>query len=312
MSRKIPLEATIGGAYGFLFSELLSIAGIAWFPLVVFGGLAGAAIWFGAIAHPLPPLHMDNDGQEFMRTNLPLFLALGRVASVVCLCVIAFSVMTLAGVTKLALGLFEGQTLFYFNLGASFWRMLGALLSVTILLGLLRAALQLVEWSWVRFAAPAMPAGIAIIVDVLGILVIVGLVIYVTFRLLMFLPAVVIAENRLGLGRAWALGAGNFWRAFVSLLAVLLPIGVAFGIVVGVLLDGFMKNFPLPPFAGEEHPGFAAFLPYAGRVLTFMGHAMAPLWPAFVALFIIYTIARSALYGGASVKAYRGMTAESE
>jgi len=309
MSRKIPLEETIGGAYGFLFSELVSIVGIVWFPLVVFGGLIAAVIWFGAIAHPLPPLQVVNDDQEFVQANLPFFVAFGRIVGAVALSTLAFSVMTLSGLARRALGSTEGPTFFYFSLGLSFWRMLAALLGAGILLGLLRAALQLFQWLWLHLAGPMVPQGIAILVDVLGSLAIAGLLIYATFRLLMFLPAVVVAENRIGLARAWALGAGNFWRSFVSLLAVLLPIAVAFGVVVGLLLDGFMKDFPLPSFGDNPHPGIAVALPYAFKVMSFLAHAMAPLWPAFVALLVVYTIARSALYVGASAKAYLGVTA---
>ncbi len=308
MSRKIPLEATIGEAYGFLFSDLVSIIGIVWFPLAVFGALAGAAIWFGAIAHPLPALQVVNDDQEFVRVNMPFFMAVGRVVPAVGLCVLAFSVMTLVGLTRRALEPAESPTFFYFTLGASFWRMLAALVGASILLALFRAVLQLVQWLWVHLATPVVPQGVAIIVDVLGSLAIAGLVIYATFRLLMFLPAVVVAENRVGLARAWALGNGNFWRSFVSLLAVLLPVAVAFGVVFGVLLDGYMKDFPLPPFIGQPHPGIAVVIPYGVKVLTFLAHAMAPLWPAFVALGIIYTILRSALYAGASAKAYIGVS----
>ena len=39
--------------------------------------------------------------------------------------------------------------------------------------------------------------------------------IYAAVRLVFFLPAVVVAEEQIGLGRSWALGRGNFWRIII-------------------------------------------------------------------------------------------------
>src|SRR6185312_3282740 len=41
---KIPFEQTITGAYRFVFSNILSIIGIGWFPILLFAAVAGGAV----------------------------------------------------------------------------------------------------------------------------------------------------------------------------------------------------------------------------------------------------------------------------
>ena len=43
---KIPVEKTVSETYGFLFRNILSIVGIVWFPYLLFGGIAGALLWY--------------------------------------------------------------------------------------------------------------------------------------------------------------------------------------------------------------------------------------------------------------------------
>lgn len=312
MSRKIPLESTIGGAYGFLFSDLISIIGIAWFPLLVFGGLAGAAIWYGAIAHPLPEFHVTRNPQEFVQENMAFFFALGRVFWPVVLCLLVFAVMFLTGVTRKALGLMEGPTFFYFNLGPSFWRMLGAIILAVLLLVVLRIGLHLVALAWVAVAAPRLPQGIAVLIDVVGVVAFFCFFVYVLVRLLFFLPAVVVAENSIGIARAWALGAGNFWRALAVWIAVILPAAIALGILSSVLFSFLMAGFPLPPFAGEANPKPDEVMAWLPKFFAFMGHVLKTNWPVIAAAQLVTGIVIRSLVVAASAKAYLGVTAESE
>jgi len=100
MSGKIPLERTIGGAYRFLFADLFSILGIVWFPALVFGGLAGAAIWNGAILHTLPQPRF-----ELGHPDLPFILAFLSIVIPVAVCLLLLGVMLITGFTRRALGL---------------------------------------------------------------------------------------------------------------------------------------------------------------------------------------------------------------
>src|SRR5580693_1458507 len=115
MSRKIPLESTIGGAYSFLFTDIVSIVGIMWFPVLVFGALMSGAVWYGAVAHPLPPFHFTPG-----HPDIPFFIALGRIAFPVFVCALFGGVMVITGLMRRALGKLKGTTFIYFNLGAPF------------------------------------------------------------------------------------------------------------------------------------------------------------------------------------------------
>jgi hypothetical protein len=302
MSRKIPLERTIGGAYGFLLSDLISILGIAWFPLLVFGGLSAAAIWYGALAHPLPPLKIEPG-----HPDLAFAIALARIMIPVFICAVLLAVMLTTGLTSRALGRMEGTTYFYFNLGAPFWRMFAAFFIAGFVLVVLRILLHVVGALWTHSVAPALPTGIAIIIAVLGALALASLFVYVAVRLIFLLPAVVVAEERIGLGRSWALGSGNFWRAFLSLLAVLLPALLVYGCLNAALFIGTARGFPMPPFAGQEHPAPREVVTYVNQLVPFVMNFLKANWPALLALQVVYAIAQRALFAGASANAYLGV-----
>jgi hypothetical protein len=307
MSRKIPLERAIGGAYGFLFSDLLSIIGIAWFPTLLFGGLAAAAIWYGALAHPLPPLRFEPH-----HPDLGFAIAILRITVPALICAVLLAVMLTTGFVSRALGLMEGTTFFYFSLGVPFWRVLAAFLLAGLSLGILRGLLHLTAWVWHHFVDPSLPMGVAVIFDVLGSLALAFVFVYAVVRLIFLLPAVVVAEERLGLGRAWALGRGNFWRALSVLLAVLLPALVGFAILDAVLFVGALHGFPLPPFAGEEHPAAREIADYVNRVVPFVMNFLKTNWPLLLALQVAYGIVQRALFAGASANAYLGVAPEDE
>jgi hypothetical protein len=312
MSRKIPLEATIGGAYGFLVSDFVSIIGIVWFPMVVFGGLIAGAIWYGAIAHPLPPFRYDSDPQTFVHENMPFLIAVARLYAVIVLCLLVLAVMLLTGLTRKALGLMEGTTIFYFNLGPSFWRMLAAILLAIVLLVVLRLVMQVLSFLWVHFASPVLPQGLSAIVDVLGVLTFFCTFVYVLVRLLFLLPPVVMAEHRIGLVRAWTLGGGNFWRALVTMLAVVLPVAVVFGIIMSVVLSTLMAGFPMPPFAGDPHPDPGQVMKWLSTFGDFMIHKVGANWAILLAIQVVGLVIGRSLLAAASASAYRGVTAEVE
>lgn len=305
MSRKIPLEVTLGGAYGFLFSDLISILGIAWFPILVFGGLAAAAVWYGAFALPLPPLKFQPGHPDFA-----FAAALLRITFPVVICAVLFGVMLVTGFTSRALGRRDGTTYFYFDLGASFWRMFAAYFLAGAGLVILRILVQVVARAWHHFVDPALPTGIAVTVDVLGVLALAFLFIYVFVRLIFLLPAVVVAEEQIGLGRAWSLGGGNFWRAFLSLVAVLLPAFVVFAFLYGVLFLTALHGFPRPPFVVQDHPPVRELVDYVNKVIPFVMNFLRANWPLLLVLQIAYAIARTALFAGASANAYLGVVSE--
>jgi hypothetical protein len=122
---------------------------------------------------------------------------------------------------------------------------------------------------------------------------------YVIFRWSFFIAPVVVAEGRIGLGRAWQLGRGNFWRIFAILLIVSLPISVAGGILSQVFLPMFggMGDFSHMP----EHPTDA-------EVWAAMHQLLTAVLPALGISALIQTIALSGVTNGAQALAYRQLT----
>jgi hypothetical protein len=99
-------------------------------------------------------------------------------------------------------------------------------------------------------AKGAKPSGAAAGALGLGVVILVPIVycafIYWLVRQTFFLTPVVVAEERIGLRRAWSLGRGNFWRMFVVILALLVPFVFLEGIfLIQVVWQG------LPPTAAQ-------------------------------------------------------------
>jgi hypothetical protein len=115
--------------------------------------------------------------------------------------------------------------------------MIGALLlaaAVVIAVVLATCALVVaVVWAVTHYAAGLL--GLAKFLSVAAAVVWIG---YVALRLVFLLPAVVVAEERIDLARSWALAKGNMWRIVGLILAVLLPVEIAAGMLSRILFGG--------------------------------------------------------------------------
>jgi len=292
--KKIPLEATLAGAYRFLFTNIVSIIGTLWFPTVLMLGLTAGLIYL-----VVPHAWFAGDFSHFDPAVLwspPVNLAraLQFVASLI------IGPMILVGLMRHALGLKKSTTFIYFSLGAPVWRMLGAFIlgGVVYIVGaIVICALGVIAY---KFAMPTVPQayhGYAVAAGI-GLCVIFGLFLfYAAFRLFFFLPAVVVAEERIGLGRSWSLGGGNFWRMFVVYLLVTIPVGFIFWVALEMTV--FPTIFAeLTKWHGK---------PEAKDVVVFLHH-LAPLLPAVIGIAVIYGIALRGLMAGAIANAYKGVT----
>ena len=214
---KIPVGATIAKAYRFAFGGFLRILGVIWF--------AAAVTWIPGLLlrHKMMTLMTARDPSAMSQT-LPIMLPAQIVGFVVLS-------MLMIGVARLALALHKGPAWFYFSLGKPVWRLVGSflLLVLAIIVGYLAFLLgALVLGFAVGLLASAVPGTITTIAA--GLLAIAGIVavfcgyIYCLVRLTFLLAPVIAAEEPgFALGRAWALGKGNFWRMLGITIAVLAP-----------------------------------------------------------------------------------------
>jgi hypothetical protein len=290
---KIPLEATLVGGYRFLFTNIVSIVGTIWFPVVLVLGVIVGAVYLVA-----PHAWLVGDFSNFQpeqTLTAPFWLARGAifVASVLAGSMIA------VGLMRHALGLEQSTTFIYFSLGAPVWRMLGAILLGVAIMIVLGIVCGVVVALVAIFGATLIPHGYAVAGGIILGLIVVGAIFYTAFRLFFFLPAVVVAENRIGLGRSWSLGGGNFWRIFFVYLLIVVPVGF----IAAVALE--MSILPVVVSGAMRLPR----QPEAKDILDFL-RGLLPLLPIIATILILQGIAVRGLLAGAIGTAYNAVTAQ--
>jgi len=298
--KKIPLEETLGGAYRFLFTNVVSIIGTAWLPFVASFALCGGLIYI-AVPHEwwsgnFPQI---NSFEQIFAAVMPLL----AVYPLILFLLVLMSAMVLAGLMRHALELKTTPTFVYFSLGAPVWRMLGAFVLYYLVMILLVAALVLLFFLVYLVAFPHLPHGGGV-----ALLIVLGIAefcfyIYAAVRLFFFLPAVVVAENRIGLGRSWSLGGGNFWRIVVIFLLIVIPVAFVANIVMQMtvlpIIMGEVVKLHLEA-AKTDHEQFAQI----GHLLHVILHAL----PIIILISLVQRIAILGLVSGAIGKAYNALT----
>ncbi|HWE07350.1 MAG TPA: hypothetical protein VG274_11615 [Rhizomicrobium sp.] len=256
MTNRIPVGQTISGAYNFAFTRFLSILAIAWLPYAVF---AVIAVGLALLAVPdLPRMLTTHD------IDIEAMMGLSRVVLLIAVIGFIMSSMITVGLQRQALGKQTAPVWYYFSLGAPVWRMAGAFFLaglVIVFIAIVISAACAAIW----FAAGTIPGAVWPI-RVVAIAAGTCFLIYIATRLLFFLPAVVTAEESIGIERAWILGRGNFWRIFLVWLAVIVPVAIAFWIVSRAVLGPFV---PWP----HAHMGTREMI----RMFVTQSSAFAPL-----------------------------------
>lgn len=299
--RKIPIGETISGAYSFAFAGFLSVLGIAWFPHLVLLAFAGALIY--GLDPGLPGEVLRG---EF---NPGMLFSVLRIYGLLSLATMLVQAIVTVGLQKKALGKLEGPTFFYFTLGTPVWLLLAtyilsvvAIIFVFVLTAGVVAAIAVAASHYVAQFGNAI-AAVAIIAGVCWY-------IYFVVRLTFFLPSVVVAEEQIGLVRAWELGAGNFWRIVLVFIVVFLPVSIGFGMIRNAVLAPLVIPGDL---AGRFHPGMSMddiMHTYAGFGKAFM-QDLYRAGPFVLVLAVIESIVFLGLGNGAVAAAYRGVTGKS-
>ncbi|HEY0281901.1 MAG TPA: hypothetical protein VGC27_04680, partial [Rhizomicrobium sp.] len=226
--------------------------------------------------------------------SLPLNLA--RLGIIVLSLV--FGSMIAVGLMQHALGLKKSTTFIYFSLGAPVWRMLGAILLAVVILVALGIVGGVLVALGAQFGMPLIPHPYSIVALVALCFVVACFLVYAAVRLFFFLPAVVVAENRIGIGRAWSLGGGNFWRIVFVWLLIAVPVGfiAAVALQMTILPVIFMEAMKLKQEPGPE------------EIFGFL-HSLIPLLPVILTITILASIATRGAMMGAIGSAYNAITA---
>jgi len=202
--------------------------------------------------------------------------------------------MVTVGVQRKALGKHPRPVYFFFSLGAGVWRMAAAFFLaglVIFFIALLTAGLCVAIW----FAARGM-GGAVWPVRALAIFIGVAFDFYIALRLLFFLPAVAVAEETIGIERAWVLGGHNFWRILIVTIAVVIPVAIAFHILSWAIFGAFANL-----------SGFGAHLTVR-EILRAMFLQAGTAWPLVLAFQLVERIVLIGVLNGAAASAYLAVT----
>ncbi|HVV64638.1 MAG TPA: hypothetical protein VHC42_04165 [Rhizomicrobium sp.] len=307
---KIPLERTIESAYRFGFTKFLSVLGVLWLPMLIVCALIAGVFWlaWGDLAH----LHALRDmtmvteegrpSPEMMGAIFTAVASVMRFAGLIFLVVLIARAMVAVGVLRKALGLHEGPVFAYFSLGAPVWRMIGAMILATLIVVGVGIAVSIAV-AIVFAVSGYTPQAAVWPIRALAIVAAALWMVYMCFRLFFFLPPVVVAENSIGIGRAWALGGGNFWRMLIVFIAVFLPVVIVGGILSNALFGAFwwsqmreaiLSGHPVPP---DELVGMFV-------------RGLKNVWPLYLVFEIVYITLLTGIGFGAIASAYRSVTSE--
>lgn len=292
---KLPLEETISGGYRFLFTNFVSVIGTLWLPYLI---LAAIGVLCGYIVLPYALLHGDLshfDPSVLMQPQVHAARGVFFLANLV------VGAMVTVNLMRHALGQKQTTTFVHFSLGAPVWRLVGAYLLTIIILAFLVAALAVAGTAAGYAAFQRLDAAAAIAVVVLIAIVAICVVVYCFARFFFFLSAVVVAEGRIGLGRSWSLGGGNFWRVMAVWLLIAIPVWFVVGVTLQVtilpVILSAASTLPRHPSSEELQPLFQALI-----------HA----WPIFAPVTIAASVAIRAFMAGAVGTAYKALTAPKE
>ena len=297
--KKIPLETTVVEAYKFLFQNILSIIGTIWLPIlalvVVIAALVASVIphaWLtGGFSPPADP-------EAFVLSVLPVIML---AVPVITFAGLLTGAMVRVGILRHALGLKTTTTWAYFSLESRVWRMVAvALLGVVVYIGvILVAAMVIGAFAFGLKLIPDVPPFVTGLV--IAVLVVAAIVwaIYVMLRMFFFLPAVVVAENKVGVGRSWSLGKGNALRMFVVLIAVTLPVVIIGEIAIYATMLSTLISI------GLQQPDMNS--PAAAIAML---QSMLPLIPVVLVIVFLMMVSITGLTLGAVGKAYKAVTAE--
>ncbi len=213
--KKIPVLDTIRFGYGFTFGHLGTIIGLIWLPMVI----VTVGTYF---------VQMQYSGQVLASLEQGNPAAIGPAVLVLLgwsLVSFLLYAMMYTVVTRQALGSRQGTAIIHFAFGQTELHVFAALLGMIAIIILFLFAEALfggIVGGITSVAAKGLPV-VTLVVAVLVVALLFGLV-YMVFRLGFLLIPATVAENRVGLGRAWELAGRNFWRIVAVALATLLPL----------------------------------------------------------------------------------------
>lgn len=273
MINKLPVGRTIIDAYGFTFGQLGTIIGLIWFPMVISALLSFLPEIAGATGEAGTP-NAGTSAIEGLALMLLSFLLLA---------------IMFAAVTRQALGLRQGPATFHFALGQPEFRVYGALLLLYFLVIIAAVVVVVAQ----NFGGPA-----GLIARVAGLPAML-LILYAVIRLGFLVVPAIVVENRVDFARVWSLTGGNFWRIFLVILGIAVPLWLV-DIVSIFALMGREIMAALPP-PGTADPQVVQ------KHLTDLYEIFGRHNPELMGIYLILAPFTVGLFLSASASAYRAL-----
>ena len=283
---KLPVGRTIAAAYGFTFSQLGSIIGLAWISLV-----AIAVLQFLPYAGGGNPMAGETNPLQAGQHAIQGF-------GISILVLLLFSVVYVA-VTRLALGQKPGGAIAHFALGAPEFRTFGAILLLVLVVAGITIGAFIAGGAFTFMFATLHNEVLTALAVFVAVIVLTCVILFVVTRLGFLIVPATVVEEQISLSRGWVLTQGNFWRIFGILLAITLPVFavevVAVSIVIGPELMGVFAHVTASTDAQEISQRFQEIV---------VRHA-----PVMIGLRLVFAPFQLGLSMGASAFAYRALTA---
>jgi hypothetical protein len=216
--------------------------------------------------------------------------------------------MVNVGVIRKALGKHPGPVFFFFSLGSQVWRMIGAYLLLMVLVWGVLIAMTLGIGA-VSFLLSKISPGVQTLGTVILTIAAFFWGIYAAVRVQFFLPAVVVAENHIGIRRSWHLGRDNFWRIVGIVILITLPVGIVVSTITQVMMQMAIGPQLLPMAGWPPNSAHPAMTPAElHHYFSAMFGAMRNVWPYLAVVELLYAIVLTGLSAGAVANAYNLVT----
>lgn len=298
---KIPVGETIAKSYAFAFVHAPTNFAVAWITLLL-PAIGGILIQhFYPMQFPQPGA--DPTAALRMAFSAPRMLLMFGAF----LCVFA----QLALFTREALGLRTGSPWRQNPLGADTWRVVLAMLLLSVVFIAIYIAVLVIGVVVVVAVATVakLSPDVSLVVRMITVIVAIAFIVavpvaltYVVLRLGFFLVPIVVAEKQVSLTRAWELARGNVGRIFLVWLSVVLPLLVLEFLFLWYASGGHL--FP-PIHAGMKPDEIAAWQQQYAATMQSKMLDMYRYWYLTVPLTVAFSTIMYGLFAASAAFAYR-------
>lgn len=309
---KIPVFATIGGAYRFAFGRFFGNLGVVWMPAALL--LLGAWYLIPLYAATFSTMISAAGGKPDPVLVFAGIQNLYRFVILFWIGVVLMRAEMMLGLTRRALGLATGPSFVFLSLAKPFWRLSGAYFAVMIILWVVETVLiaVLVVIALITGGTAILSMGsdkaalapFAVVAAIIGIAAVLCALFYIAVRLTFLLTPVIVAEERFDLIRPWRLGGGNFWRIFAVGVSTFVPILILIGAVSVPLY--FSVLWPLPHLPTASHDPQEAARNVHALFAWLFGRARTH-WFLIAPIPILSSTLLYGVAAGAAASAYRAL-----